>query len=63
MDVVFHDDLMPQNTKQTGNMVAIRHASLNIIKKINDKASIKVRRKTLGWNDSYLFNAVTQASA
>lgn len=61
MDVVFHDDLMRLRTGNgPANMAAIRHASLNIIKKINDKASIKVRRKTLAWSDDYLFDAITQ---
>jgi predicted transposase YbfD/YdcC len=61
MDVVFHDDMMRLRTENgPANMAAIRHASINIIKQINDKASIKVRRKTLGWDDNYLFNAITQ---
>jgi hypothetical protein len=33
---------------------------MNIIKAIPDKASIKVRRKTLGWDDDYLYDAITQ---
>lgn len=61
MDVVFHDDLMRLRTRNgPANMATIRHAGINIIKQINDKASIKVRRKTLGWDDAYLFNALTQ---
>lgn len=61
MDVVFHDDLMRLRTANgPANMATIRHAALNIIKQINDKASIKVRRKTLGWDDAYLLNAITQ---
>ena len=35
------------------------HAAMNIIKAIPDKASIKVRRKNLGWDDDYLFTAIT----
>lgn len=61
LDVVFHDDLMRLRTEHgPANMATIRHAGLNIIKAIPDKASIKVRRKTLGWDDDYLFNAITQ---
>jgi predicted transposase YbfD/YdcC len=61
MDVIFHDDLMRLRTENgPANMATIRHASLNIIKQINDTASIKVRRKTLGWDDQYLFNAITR---
>jgi predicted transposase YbfD/YdcC len=60
MDVVFHDDLMRLRTANgPANMATIRHAALNVIKQINDKASIKVRRKTLAWDDQYLFNAIT----
>jgi len=59
MDVVFHDDLMRLRTANgPANMATMRHASLNIIKQINDKATIKVRLKSLGWDDQYLFNAI-----
>lgn len=59
MDVVFHDDLMRLRTGNgPANMAAIRHAAINIIKQISDKASFKVRRKTLGWDDDYLINAI-----
>ncbi len=40
-------------------MAAVRHMSFNLIRRINDKASIKVRRKTIGWDDDYLFAALT----
>jgi predicted transposase YbfD/YdcC len=61
LDVVFHDDLMRLRTEHgPANMATIRHAGMNIIKAIPDKASIKVRRKTLGWDDDYLYNAITQ---
>ncbi len=60
MDVVFHDDLMRLRTQNgPANMATIRHAAINIIKQINDKASLKVRRKTLGWDDQYLLNSIT----
>lgn len=60
MDVVFHDDLMRLRTDNgPANMAAIRHISLNLIRNINDNASLKVRRKTLGWDDEYLHAALT----
>ena len=64
MDVVFHDDLMRLRTN-TGpaNMAALKHMSLNLIRQIDDKASIKTRRKTLGWDDDYLAAAITQHAA
>src|SRR5690606_14947294 len=59
MDVVFHDDLMRLRTENgPANMATIRHMSLNLIRGINDKASLKVRRNTLGWNDEYLYQAL-----
>jgi len=45
----------PVQQERPRNMAAVRHMSLNIIRNIDDKASIKVRRKTIGWDDDYLF--------
>ena len=62
MDVVFHDDLMRLRTGSgPANMATIRRAALNIVKEIADKASLKVRRKTLGWDDDYLLAALPQS--
>ena len=61
MDVVFHDDLMRlRSGSGPANMATIRHAALNIVKEIPDKASLKVRRKTLGWDDDYLLTALNE---
>ena len=55
LDVVFHDDLMRLRTDNgPANMAAVRHMSLNLIRPVNDKASLKVRRKTIAWDDEYL---------
>jgi predicted transposase YbfD/YdcC len=60
MDVVFHDDLMRLRSRNgPANMAAVRHMSLNIIHGIDDRASLKVRRKTIAWDDDYLFRALT----
>ena len=60
LDVVFHDDLMRLRTSNgPANMATVRHMSLNLIRNIDDKASLKVRRKTIGWDDHYLFKAIT----
>lgn len=60
MDVVFHDDLMRLRTEHgPTNMATMRHTALNIIKAIPGKASLKVKRKSIGWNDQKLFNAIT----
>lgn len=64
MDVVFHDDLMRLRTDNgPANMAAVRHMSLNLIRHIDDKASLKVRRKTLAWDDNYLAAALTKHAA
>jgi hypothetical protein len=61
LDVVFHDDLMRLRTENgPANMATIKHAALNLIKEIPDKASLKIRKKTVAWDDNYLFNALAQ---
>ena len=63
MDVVFHDDLMRLRTGHgPANMATIRHAALNLIRAIPDKASLKIRRKTVAWDDDYLLRALVQPS-
>jgi predicted transposase YbfD/YdcC len=55
LDVTFREDL--QRTK-TGNapenLAIVRKLSLQLLNNINDKESIKSRRKLAGWNDQYL---------
>jgi predicted transposase YbfD/YdcC len=64
LDVVFHDDLMRLRTENgPANMAVVRHASLNIIRTIPDKASLKVRRKTIGWDDDYLEAALNRPAS
>ena len=61
MDVVFHDDLMRLRTDHgPANMAAMRHAALNPIRAVPDKACLKVRRKTLGRDEDYLLQTLTQ---
>ena len=60
LDVVFHDDLMRRRTDNgPANMATIRHAALNLIRAIPEKASLNVKRKTAAWDENYLFNALT----
>jgi len=60
MDVVYHDDLMRlRSLHGPANMVTVRHLAINITRNINDKLSLKAKRKKLGWNDDYLFNALS----
>ncbi len=60
LDVVFHDDLMRLRTENgPANMATMRHAALNIIQAIPERASLNVKRKTAAWDESYLFKALT----
>jgi predicted transposase YbfD/YdcC len=60
LDVVFHDDLMRLRTDNgPANMATIRHAALNLMRAIPEKASLNVKRKTAAWDENYLFNALT----
>ena len=60
LDVVFRDDLMrPRTDGGPANMAMNRHAALDIIKAIPTKASLKVRRKTVGGDDD-LATAISQ---
>lgn len=55
LDVTFGDD---QARLRTGhgakNMAVVRHFAINLARAVNDKRSIKLRRKRAGWNTEYL---------
>ena len=55
LDVVFHEDL---NRLRSGygpqNMATVRHIALNLLRGASDKHSLKVRRKSAGWDTDYL---------
>src|SRR5271166_1099552 len=55
LDVVFHEDL---NRLRSGhgpqNMATVRHIALNLLRGAKDKHSLKVRRKSAGWDNDYL---------
>ena len=46
----------PQNGP--ANMALMRHSAINIFKQVGDTASLKIRRKTAAWDDSYLKAAI-----
>jgi hypothetical protein len=59
MDVVFHDDLMRLRTENgPANMATMRHAALNIIRAIPEKASLNVKRKTAAWDEDQVLRAL-----
>jgi predicted transposase YbfD/YdcC len=55
LDVTFGDD---QSRLRTGhgakNMAVVRHFAINLVRAVDDKRSIKLRRKCAGWNLEYL---------
>ena len=55
LDVTFGDD---QSRLRTGhgakNMAVVRHFAINLVRAVDDKRSIKLRRKCAGWNLKYL---------
>lgn len=60
MDVVYRDDMMRLRTDYgPANMVVVRHFALNIVRNINEKGSLKCKRKKLAWDDDFLFRALT----
>jgi len=62
MDVVFHDDLMRLRTDHgPANMATVRHIALNLLRAAPGKQSLAVKRKSAGWDDTFLLNAITQA--
>jgi predicted transposase YbfD/YdcC len=55
LDVTFSED---QSRLRTGhgakNMAVVRHFAINLIRAVDDKRSIKLRRKRAGWQPGYL---------
>jgi predicted transposase YbfD/YdcC len=55
LDVTFGDD---QSRLRTGhgarNMAVVRHFAINLVRAVDDKRSIKLRRKRAGWDLVYL---------
>lgn len=55
LDVTFADD---QSRLRTGhgarNMAVARHFAINLVRTVNDKKSIRLRRKRAGWDPKYL---------
>lgn len=57
LDVCFHEDqsrIRKDNAPE--NMATLRKIALQTLKQVQDKQSIKSRRKIAGWNDQYLLN-------
>jgi predicted transposase YbfD/YdcC len=62
MDIVFRDDECRIRKKHgAANFVTMKHISLNILKTLPGKKSMRVRRKRAGWDDEFLASALAAA--
>ena len=63
LDVVFKEDLARTRTGHgPANMAVIRHFALNLVRAVDDKKSIKLRRKRAGWDTKYLADILAPLS-
>jgi len=63
LDVVFHEDLSRLRSRHgPQNMATIRHIALNLLRGAKDKHSLKIRRKSAGWNTDYLETIIRQTA-
>ncbi|MEM6844970.1 MAG: ISAs1 family transposase [Bacteroidota bacterium] len=61
LDVSFNEDKCRTNTKNGAeNRNTLRKLVLQLLRQMNDKHSIKVRRKKAGWDDAYLTHIIRQ---
>jgi len=55
LDVTFREDLSRlRKGHGAANMAVVRHFALNLVRTVQDKRSLKVRRKLAGWDVNYL---------
>ena len=61
LDVVFHEDLSRlRSGNGPQNMATVRHITLNLLRGAKDKHSLKGRRKSAAWDDTYLEAIIRQ---
>ena len=59
MDMTFRDDECRVRTDHApANMAVIRHMAQNLIRRAPGKTSLRLRRKTAGWDDDYLASLI-----
>lgn len=65
LDMAFREDESRARIKNlAANLATLKHISFNILKKLDIKPSIRVRRKLAGWDNNFMFNVLkTQAMA
>lgn len=63
LDVVFHEDLSRLRSGHgPQNMATVRHIALNLLRSAKDAHSLKVRRKSAGWDTDYLERILRRAA-
>ena len=64
LDVVFHEDLSRLRSGHgPQNMATVRHMALNLLRGVKDRHSLKVRRKSAAWDDTYLETVIRQTAS
>lgn len=59
MDIVFRDDESRVRLRNAAaNFVTLKHITLNMLKMLPGKQSMRVRRKRASWDDEYLLRAI-----
>ena len=60
MDMVFRDDECRLRTDHApANFCTIKHMAHNLVRLAPGKASLRLKRKTAGWDDDFLASLVT----
>lgn len=63
LDVVLHEDLSRlRSGNGPHNMATVRHITLNLLRGAKDKHSLKVRRKSAAWDETYLEAVIRQTA-
>lgn len=61
MDLIFRDDECRLRTDHApANFCTIKHMALNLIRRAPGKASLRLKRKTAGWDDAFLASLIAQ---
>ena len=60
LDMVFHEDRQRIRAGNgADNFATVRKMALQLLHRVDDKESLRSRRKLAGWDDSYLLNVLT----
>ena len=64
LDIVFREDESRAREKNAAaNFVTLKHITLNMLKSLQGKQSMRVRRKLAGWDEEYLYKALCATPA